>query len=88
MEEVLEFKEVLENKKVTLVATRFRGRAAAWWQQTKLTRVQKGKKKLELWEKLKKHMQAMFLPHNYTRLMYQKLQSLTKGNSSVEKYTT
>ena len=71
VEEVLEFKEVLENKKVALVATRFRGRVTAWWQQVKLTRVRQGKKKLESWEKLKKHMRATFLPHNYTRLMYQ-----------------
>ncbi|ESQ43623.1 hypothetical protein EUTSA_v10016056mg [Eutrema salsugineum] len=31
VEEVLEFKEVPEDRKVPLVATKFRGKAAAWW---------------------------------------------------------
>ena len=39
VEEVHEFKEVSDNKKVALVAMRFYGRVAAWWRQTKLTRV-------------------------------------------------
>nr|KAJ0225478.1 hypothetical protein LSAT_V11C100042380 [Lactuca sativa] len=38
VEEVFEFKEVPENKRVSLIATRIRGRASAWWQQLKLTR--------------------------------------------------
>ena len=37
VEEVFEFKEVPENKRVSLIATRLRGRASAWWQQLKLT---------------------------------------------------
>ncbi|GKA62293.1 hypothetical protein Tco_0761812 [Tanacetum coccineum] len=37
-EEVFEFKEVPENKRVSLIATKLRGRASAWWQQLKLTR--------------------------------------------------
>ena len=41
--EVIEFKEVLEDMKVPLIATRLRGRAAVWWQQFKLTRSQLGK---------------------------------------------
>lgn len=39
VEEVLDFKEVPDNKLVQLIATRFRGRAVAQQQQTKLTRV-------------------------------------------------
>ncbi|GJR59122.1 putative reverse transcriptase domain-containing protein [Tanacetum coccineum] len=36
--QVFEFKEVPENKRVSLIATKLRGRASAWWQQLKLTR--------------------------------------------------
>ncbi|KAL2476343.1 putative ubiquitin-conjugating enzyme E2 26 [Abeliophyllum distichum] len=39
VEEILEFKDVWADKLVSLVATRFRGRAAAWWQQLKASRV-------------------------------------------------
>ena len=45
-EEVLEFKVMLENKWVPLVATRFRDRAMAWWQQNKQTKDWLGKSKI------------------------------------------
>ena len=38
VEEILEFKGVLEDKRLPLVATRMCGRTIAWWQQLKLTR--------------------------------------------------
>ncbi|XP_026378179.1 uncharacterized protein LOC113272580, partial [Papaver somniferum] len=86
-EEVLEFKDVPDNKRVQLVATMFRGRANSWWQQHKLQRSRKGKQKLVSWEKMKKHMRAEFLPHNYISLMYQQLQNLRKGTRSIDEYT-
>ncbi|KAF7131902.1 hypothetical protein RHSIM_Rhsim09G0023400 [Rhododendron simsii] len=53
--ETLELKEVPEVKRVPLVATRLRGRAAAWWQQNKLTRSRQGKEKIGSWDKMEKH---------------------------------
>nr|KAJ0217138.1 hypothetical protein LSAT_V11C300143600 [Lactuca sativa] len=47
VEEVFEFKEVPENKRVSLIATRLRGRASAWWQQLKLTRDRLGAKSVD-----------------------------------------
>nr|GEU95072.1 reverse transcriptase domain-containing protein [Tanacetum cinerariifolium] len=44
--EVFEFKEVHENKRVLLIATKLCGRASAWWQQMKLTRDRVGKSKI------------------------------------------
>ena len=73
---------------MSLVATRFRGRAAAWWQQLKQTRLRQGKDKISSWEKLKKKMRVAFLPHNYSRLMYQRLQNLRQSSRSVDDYTT
>ncbi|GJS58505.1 putative reverse transcriptase domain-containing protein [Tanacetum coccineum] len=43
VEEVIEFKEVPENKRVSLIATKLHGRASTWWQQLKLTRERVGK---------------------------------------------
>ncbi|XP_022855164.1 uncharacterized protein LOC111376433 [Olea europaea var. sylvestris] len=39
VEEILDYKEVPDNKRVPLVATRLRGRAATWWQQLKQNRI-------------------------------------------------
>ena len=45
-EEVMEFKGVLEEMKVPLIATRLRGRATTWWQQFKLTKSRLGNTKV------------------------------------------
>ncbi|KAI3505941.1 hypothetical protein L1887_28268 [Cichorium endivia] len=88
VEEVFEFKEVPENKRVSLIATRLRGRASAWWQQLKLTRDRLGKSKILTWRKMKKCLRSNFLPHNFQRMMYQRLQNLKQGPKSVDDYTT
>ncbi|KAL4573498.1 hypothetical protein LXL04_020306 [Taraxacum kok-saghyz] len=88
VEEVLDFKAVPRDRRVSLVATRFRGRAAAWWSQTKAQRARSGKTRIASWEKMKKHMKTAFLPHNYTRTLYQSLQNLRQGTRSVTDYST
>ncbi|GKD15109.1 hypothetical protein Tco_1199516 [Tanacetum coccineum] len=52
VEEVFEFKEVPENKRVSLIATKLRGRVSAWWQQLKLTRERVGKPRITSWRKM------------------------------------
>ena len=84
VEEVLEFKQVPEDRWVPLVAMRFRGHAASWWKQIKTTRTRTGRAPIQTWEKLKKHLRSTFLPHNYDRAVYNKLQNLKQGNRSVE----
>lgn len=87
-EELLEFKEVPDAMRVPLVATRFRGRASAWWQQTKESRIRSGKERVASWEKLKRLMRKAFLPYNYARTMYTKLQNLRQGTKTVDEYAT
>ncbi|GKA91217.1 hypothetical protein Tco_0813087 [Tanacetum coccineum] len=54
VEEVFVFKEVPENKRVSLIATKLRGKASAWWKQLKLTRERVGKPRITSWQKIKK----------------------------------
>ncbi|XP_050238038.1 uncharacterized protein LOC126687520 [Mercurialis annua] len=37
---------------------------------------------------MKKHLKTEFLPYNFQRLMYQKLQNLRQGSKSMDDYTT
>ncbi|PKI48211.1 hypothetical protein CRG98_031398 [Punica granatum] len=46
-----------------------------------------GKPKITSWEKMKKKMKATFLPYNFQRIMYQRLQNLRQGSRSVDNYT-
>lgn len=86
VEEILEFKQVPPARRVPLVAMRFRGHAATWWKQLKTTRSRTGKPPVHTWEKLTKHLRHTFLPHNYERTMYTRLQNLRQGNRSVDDY--
>lgn len=86
VEEILEFKQVPPARRVSLVAMRFSGHAATWWKQLKTTRSQTGKPPIQSWEKLTKHLRQTFLPHNYERTMYTRLQNLRQGNHNVDEY--
>ncbi|GKC39996.1 putative reverse transcriptase domain-containing protein, partial [Tanacetum coccineum] len=88
VEELFEFKEVPKNKRVSLIATKLRGRASAWWQQFKLTRERVRKPIVTSWRKMNKLLRENFIPHNYQWLMYQWLQNLKQGTKLVEDYTT
>ena len=87
VEEILEFKEMPQDKRVSLVATKFRGHAAAWWQQLKQSCIRQGKSKINTQEIFLKHMRATFLPHNYIRTLYQQLHNLKQGTQSIDEYT-
>ncbi|KAK3195699.1 hypothetical protein Dsin_027009 [Dipteronia sinensis] len=91
-EESYEEEEVPRRRRPDLRRTdggrQLRGRAAAWWQQLKLSRNRSGKTRITDWEKIKRKMRAEFLPYNFQKLMYQKLQNLRQGMRSVDDYTT
>lgn len=86
VEEILDFKQVPPARRVPLVAMRFRGHAATWWKQLKTTRSRTGKTPIQTWDKLTKHLRQTFMPHNYERTMYTKLQNLRQGSRSVDEY--
>ncbi|XP_024013903.1 uncharacterized protein LOC112087982 [Eutrema salsugineum] len=86
VKEVLDFKQVPDHRRVPLVVMRFRGHAASWWKQLKSTRTRTGREPIQSCEKLKKHLRKAFLPHNYNRMMFTRLQNLRQGSRSVEEY--
>ena len=88
IEEILDFKKIPEDQCVPLIAYRFKSRAMAWWQQIKESRRRAGKPRIDTWERLKKNMRRAFLPYNYERTLYNKLQSLRQGTRTVEEYAT
>ncbi|KAG7552418.1 Retrotransposon gag domain [Arabidopsis thaliana x Arabidopsis arenosa] len=88
VEEVMDFKKVPNERRVSLVATCFRGRAAAWWNQLKASRARSGNPKIATWEELKKHLRQGFLPCNYDQILSRKLQDLHQGNKTVDEYAT
>ncbi|XP_033148793.1 uncharacterized protein LOC117134443 [Brassica rapa] len=86
VQEMLEFKRVPEARKVALVATKFRGKAASWWLQLKATRARLGKSNVDTWAKLEKVMRKSFLPYNFERTMFTRFQNIRQGARSVDDY--
>jgi hypothetical protein len=74
---------VPDERRVSLVVHTFWGKVAAWWQQLKQNRVQKGKLKINSWEYLLKKMRAAFLPYNYT--IERQPQNWRQGSTAVMK---
>lgn len=49
IDEILDFKEVPKERRVPLLATKFRRKAFVRWQQLRLTRQRQGKTKINSW---------------------------------------
>ncbi|CAN1222207.1 hypothetical protein LINGRAPRIM_LOCUS512 [Linum grandiflorum] len=88
VEEILDFKEVPEERRVSLVKICLHGSAQAWWKNLKQTRVRHDKEKISTWVKFRKHIRAAFLPYNFERELYQRFQNLRQGSRYVDEYTT
>lgn len=86
VDELLEFKQVTKEKRVSLDAMKFHVHAACWGKQVKRTRYRTGKPPLMVWSKLQKHLMSTFLPHNDERTTYNKLHNLCQGSHTVDEY--
>ena len=86
MELVFECHNYSEMKKVKLAAIEFTDYAIVWWDQLRLNRRQNGERPIETWDEMKAIMRKRFVPSHYYRDLFQKLQSLRQGSSSVEDY--
>ena len=86
VELVFECHNYSESKKVKLAAIEFSDYAIIWWDQLTLSRRRNGERPVSTWAEMKAIMRKRFIPAYYHRELYQKLQSLTQGQRSVEDY--
>ncbi|XP_052483244.1 uncharacterized protein LOC105786844 [Gossypium raimondii] len=86
VELVFECHNYSESKKVKLATIEFSDYAIIWWDQLSLSRRRNGERPVSTWAEMKAIMRKRFIPAYYHRELYQKLQSLTQGQRSVEDY--
>ncbi|KAL4302965.1 hypothetical protein GQ457_10G011810 [Hibiscus cannabinus] len=86
VELVFECHNYSENKNVKLAAIEFFDYAIIWWDQLTLSMRQNGERPVSTWDEMKALMRKRFVRTHYHRDLFQRLQSLTKGNRSVEDY--
>ncbi|VFQ83899.1 unnamed protein product [Cuscuta campestris] len=87
VERVFDFKEVSDEKKGKIVALKFRKYASTWWSNIKTKRSRDEKPPVDTWQKMKTLLKKKFLPTEYVRENFARLQTLRQGSKSVEDYT-
>ena len=81
VEQIFDSHHYTEYKKIRLATIEFTGYALVWWNQ--LCRVGA---RPDTWIQLKNILRRRFVPAHYTRTLYNRLQQLHQGNSSVDEY--
>ncbi|VFQ93302.1 unnamed protein product [Cuscuta campestris] len=87
VERVFDFKDVPEEKKVKIVALKFRKYASTWWSNLSTKRRRENKAPVKTWLKMRSLLKKKFLPEQYVRDNFARLQHLRQGPRSVEDYT-
>jgi len=87
VERVFDYKGVLDEKKVKLVALKLCKYASIWWANLVAKRARKEKAKIRTWEQMIDKLKDKFLPSHYLQDNYLKLHNLKQGSKSVEEYT-
>jgi hypothetical protein len=80
IERVFEYKEILEEHKVNIVAVKLKKHALNWWENLKRKRRCEGKIKIKTWEKMGQKLTHKYLPLPYHQENFTQLQ-LSKESS-------
>ena len=84
VELIFECHNYSEEKIVKLAVIEFTDYAIIWWDQLVINKRKNHERPIEMWEEMKATMRRRFVPSQYYRELYQKLQSLTQGYRSVD----
>ncbi|VFQ88334.1 unnamed protein product [Cuscuta campestris] len=80
VERVFDFKDVPEDKKVKIVALKFRKYVSTWWFNLSTKRRRENKAPVKTWFKMRSLLKKKFLPKQYVRDNFAKLQHLRQDN--------
>jgi hypothetical protein len=86
IEKLWRLHDYMENKKIKLASSEFDGYALRWWDSVVHTRQENNELPIITWRHMKEVMRSHFVPHNYLRLVFYKLQQLKQGSMSVNEY--
>ena len=86
VEKLWRMHEYTEDRKIKLASSEFDGYALLWWENLVQTREEEGLPAIVTWLSMKREMRERFIPRNYIRSLYDKLQNLKQGTRSVDDY--
>ena len=86
LEEYFEYEEIEDPDRVKFVKAKLKGHAKVWWQEVQLDRNNRGKDKINKWERMVAKMKQKFIPIDYELDMLKKMQGLKQAGKSVQEY--
>src|SRR4051812_11864537 len=86
IEQLWRLHEFTDNKKIKLASSEFDGYALLWWNGLVSARRETNRAPVTTWADMLLHMHHRFVPRNYRRSLYDKLQNLKQGTLSVDEY--
>jgi len=86
VEMIFDIHRYSEEKKVKLVVVEFTNYAMVWWERLVVERRRNRERPVSTWEELETIMKKRYVPKHYYRELFNRLQMITQGNKSVEKY--
>jgi len=86
IEKLWRLHDYTEDRKVKLASSEFDGYALRWWESIVSNRRDDNELPVLSWREMKAVMHARFVPTNYLRTVYDKLQQLKQGTMTVDAY--
>ncbi|PKU79470.1 hypothetical protein MA16_Dca000816 [Dendrobium catenatum] len=86
IERILDFKDILPDRIVKLVAIKLKKSASLWWENFKRNRNREGRGKITMWAKMKKELQRKYFPKQYRQELFLKFHRLQQNQLTVEQY--
>jgi hypothetical protein len=71
IERFFEYMSISKERKVKLVAYKFKGGVSAWWERMQLSRSRERKGPVTSWLKMKRLLNARFLPLDFEQCLFQ-----------------
>jgi hypothetical protein len=86
VEKLWRMHEYTKDKKIKLASSEFDDYALIWWDNLVQSRIEDGYPPIVTWRAMKKELRACFVPRNYIRSLYDRLQNLKQGPLSIDAY--
>ncbi|KAK1627101.1 hypothetical protein QYE76_001416 [Lolium multiflorum] len=86
IEKLWRLHDYTEDRKVKLASSEFDGYALRWWDGVTRARQEDNELPVLTWREVKAIMQALFVPTNYLRSIFDKMTLLRQGSKTVDTY--
>jgi len=86
VERFFDYMSIREDRKVKLVAYKFKGGASSWWEKLQISRARQGKGPVTSWLKMKRLLKARFLPPDFEQRLFQQYQECRQGGRTIQAY--